>query len=181
MCTQKHQGHIVQSTSTCVPRTSGLLDNYPWSVPLLENGVWFGVYGLGSAVLWTIHPLLAGAYVAYSLLCMYVLLPYLVCTSCSYYGHTCHSGQGQIAGLLFSPRDRAEFAVRFRHMRLAAPVFLAPLVGGITMAIVRPSFILAANTIGFGILALGCARLVTQRLGCPRCKQQSICPTCHPR
>jgi hypothetical protein len=154
----------------------GFLANYPWTTPLIENTVWGGVYLLGSATFWFIHPWAAGAYLAYSLACMYLLLPRLVCTSCFYYGRRCHSGQGRIASLLFSPRSQAEFASRFRSMRLAAPIFLAPLLAGIVMLFVRFSPRLAACTLAFGILALGCTRLVTKRLGCPRCRQRHVCP-----
>lgn len=96
MCGQNHKCNVAQSTGTGGLRASDPLDNYHWSVTLLENTAWWGVFGLGSAVLWTIHPLIAVAYLTYSLSCMYLLFPYLVCTSCSYYGHTCHSGQGRI-------------------------------------------------------------------------------------
>ena len=153
-------------------------EDYPWTVPLLENAVWGGVYALGALILWRIHPVVAGAYLAYALACMYLLLPRLVCTSCSYFGRTCHSGQGRLAALLFAPRDQAEFARRFRSMRLAAPVFLAPLLAGIVLLPLRFSWRLAAATVVFGVLALGCTRLVTKRLGCPRCRQRHVCPGC---
>jgi hypothetical protein len=162
-------------------RSSEIFDNYQWIVPLLENSVWIGVYALGSVIFSYIHPLASGAYLVYSLSCMYLLLPLLVCTSCSYYGRTCHSGQGQIASLLFSPQDKSEFSARFRHMRLAAPVFLAPLLAGVVLLFVRFSPGLAVSILAFGILALGCTRLVTKRLGCPHCQQQHVCPACQHR
>ncbi len=161
--------------------SSELSGNYHRAVPLLENAVWGGVYSLGAVIFWRVHPLAAGVYLAYALTCMYLLLPRLVCTSCSHYGCTCHSGQGRIASLLFAPRDQAEFATRFRQMRLAAVVFLAPLLAGIIMLLARFSFGLVVLTLAFGILALGCTRLVTKRLGCPHCQQQHVCPACQRR
>jgi hypothetical protein len=81
-----------------------------------------------------------------------------------------------MASLFFSPRDKAEFAARFKHMRLVAPVFLAPLLAGIGLLLLRFSPGLAASIFAFGVLALGCTRLVTIRLGCPHCQQQHACP-----
>lgn len=164
-----------------MPRSSECSDNCHWAVPLLENTVWICVYALGSVIFWYLHPLASVAYLAYSLSCMYLLLPCLVCTSCSYYGRTCHSGQGRIASLIFSPRDNSEFPKRFRHMRLAAPVFLAPLLAGLVLLPFRFSPTLAVSTLGFGIIALGCTRLVTKRLGCRHCQQQRVCPACQHR
>jgi hypothetical protein len=157
------------SPSSCLP-------SYHWRVPLIENSVWVGVYLLGSAILWLLHPLAAAVYLAYSLVCMYLLVPRLVCTSCSYYGQTCHSGQGRIASLLFSPRPQDGFPSRFRYMRLAAPVFLAPLLAGGALLFLRLSLTLAGSTVLFGLLALGVTRFVTTRLGCPRCQQRHVCP-----
>jgi hypothetical protein len=111
---------------------------------------------------------------------MYLLVPRLVCTSCSYYGQTCHSGQGRIAGLLYSPRPQGSFPSRFRYMRLAAPVFLAPLLAGGLLLLLRFSLAHVVLTVLFGILALGVTRFVTTRLGCPRCQQRHIC-TAHQR
>ena len=159
----------MSSPSSCLP-------SYHWRVPLIENSVWVGVYLLGAAILWLLHPFVAAAYLAYSLVCMYVLVPRLVCTSCSYYGQTCHSGQGRIASLLFSPRPQAGFPSRFQYMRLAAPVFLAPLLAGGLLLVLRFSLARVVLTVLFGILALGVTRFVTTRLGCPRCQQRHICP-----
>ena len=159
----------MSSPSACLP-------NYHWRVPLLENSVWVAVYLLGSAILWLLHPVAAGAYLAYSLVCMYLVLPRLVCTSCSYYGQTCHSGQGRIASLLFASRPQAGFASRFRYMRLAAPVFVVPLLAGGVLLVLRFPPILAVSTVLFGILALGATRFVTTRLGCPHCQQRHVCP-----
>ena len=151
---------------------------YHWGVPLLENAVWCGVVLVGAAIFWLVHPGAAAAYSVYSLVCMYLLIPRLVCTSCSSYGRTCHSGQGRIASLLFSPRDPAGFTARFRYMRLAAPVFLAPLLAGLVLLFLRFSPGLAVATVLFGMLALGVTRLITTRLGCPRCQQRHVCPAC---
>ncbi len=152
------------------------LPNYHWRVPLIENSVWVSVYLLGSAILWLLHPVAAGAYLAYSLVCMYLVIPRLVCTSCNYYGQTCHSGQGRVASLFFASRPQSDFASRFRNMRLAAPVFLAPLLVGGVLLLFRFSVALAGSTVLFGILALGVTRFVTTRLGCPHCQQRHVCP-----
>ena len=158
---------------------SASFSGYPWSVPFIENAVWAAVYLLGSAIFWRVHPLAAGAYLVYSVSCMYLLVPRLVCTSCAYYGRTCHSAQGRIAALLFSPRDQREFPARFRYMRLAAPVFLFPVLAGAVLSVIRLSGTLAFSTLLFGVIALGFTRLVTTRLGCTRCEQRSVCPACH--
>ena len=152
------------------------LAHYPWRVPLLENAVWVAVYLLGAAILGQVHPAAAGAYLVYSLVCMYLVLPRLVCTSCSYYGQTCHSGQGRIASWLFASRPQTGFGAAFRHMRLAAPVFLVPLLSGIVLLVLRFSLALAVSTVLFGVLALGVTRFITTRLGCPSCQQRHVCP-----
>ncbi len=159
----------MSSPSACLP-------SYHWRVPLVENSVWAAVYLLGSGILWLLHPVAASAYFVYALGCMYLLLPRLVCTSCAYYGKACHSGQGRLASLLYSSRPQAYFPSRFRYMRIAAPVFLIPLLAGSALLVFRFSLALAIATVLFGILALGVTRFITTRLGCPRCQQRHICP-----
>lgn len=118
----------------------------------------------------------ATVYLGHSIVCLYLVVPGLVCTHCAYYGRTCHSGQGRLAALLFPKRDTGRFGERFKCMRFAAPVSLAPLIAGIAQLVLRFSWERAALTIVFGILALGCTGLVTLRLVCPHCAQRSICP-----
>ena len=155
-----------------------IYNNFPWSTPFLENMVWLGVYLLGSAIFAIISLWVSAAYFVYCLVSMYLLIPRFVCTHCSYYGMTCHSGQGRLAALLFSKRDTELFSSCFKNMRFAAPVFLAPLVTGLILSFLHFSWGCVASTIGFGILALGCTRMVTKRLGCPHCGQKPICPAC---
>jgi len=153
-------------------------DNYPWTTPLIENAVWLAVYALGFVILSLLNPWAALAYLGYSLVCMYLVIPRFICTHCTYYGKTCHSGQGRLAALLFSKRQTERFGDHFKCMRFAAPVFLAPIVGGLALFIVHFSWEPVGLTIAFGILALGCTRIVTLRLGCPYCHQRSVCPAC---
>jgi hypothetical protein len=153
-------------------------DSYPWTTPFLENTVWLGVYLLGSVIFLLCNTWAAAAYLGYCLVSMYLLIPRFVCTHCSYYGKTCHSGQGRLAALLFSKRDTELFKSCFKGMRLAAPVFLAPLIAALVLSFLHFSWGRAALAIGFGILALGCARMVTKGLGCPHCRQKSVCPAC---
>jgi hypothetical protein len=153
-------------------------DSYPWTTPLLENMVWLGVYVLGSVIFAIFSPWASAAYFCYCLISMYFLIPRFVCTHCSYYGMLCHSGQGRLAALLFSRRNTELFNSCFKGMRLAAPVFLAPLVAALILSFLRFSWGHVALTVGFGILALGCTRMVTKGLGCPHCKQRQVCPAC---
>ncbi len=152
-------------------------DNYPWTTPLLENLVWLAVYALGVFILSLLSPWAAGAYLGYSLICMYLVIPRFICTHCTYYGKICHSGQGKLAALLFSRRETDRFGDYFKYMRFAAPVFLAPIVGGVAQLILHFSWERVGLTIAFGTLALGCTRLVTLKLGCQHCSQKSVCPT----
>jgi hypothetical protein len=151
-------------------------DDYPWATPLLENAVWLGVFALGSLIFSLASGWAAAAYLGYSLACMYLLLPGWVCTHCSYYGRTCHSGQGRISGLMFARGDATGFGLRFRVMRFAAPVFLAPLAAGLVLCAVHFTWWRLAATLAFGLLALGVTRAVTCGLGCPHCNQRAVCP-----
>ena len=153
-------------------------ENYPWTTPLLENTIWIAVFVLGSIIFLLFNAWAAIIYLSYSLLCMYFLIPKFVCTSCSYYGKTCHSGQGRLAALLFSKGDTALFNSNFRYMRMAAPVFLAPIIAGAILFFLDTSWERMALTIGFGVLALWCTRIITKRLGCPHCNQNLGCPGC---
>ena len=153
-------------------------DYYPWTTPLLENTIWLGVFVLGSIIFLLFNVWSAMIYLGYSLLCMYVFIPKLVCTSCSYYGKTCHSGQGRLAALLFSKGDTTLFNSHFKYMRLAAPVFLAPIIAGAILFFFDVSWKHVTLTIGFGVLALWCTRMLTKRLGCPHCNQNLGCPGC---
>jgi len=155
-----------------------IYENYPWTTPLIENIVWIGVYILGFTLFSLFNIWAALIYLVYSIVCMYLLIPGFVCTSCSYYGRTCHSGQGRISALFFPKRDTNLFSSYFKYMRLAAPVFLAPLIAGIILFFFHFSPELVILTIAFGITALWCTRIVTLKHGCPHCNQQSVCPGC---
>ena len=150
-------------------------DNYPWTSPLLENVVWLAVYALGYVIFSLLSAWAALAYLSYSLVCMYLVIPRFICTHCTYYWKTCHSGQGRLAALLFSKRETERFGDYFKYMRFAAPVFLAPIVCGLALFIDHFSWERVGLTIAFGILALGCTRMVTLKLGCPHCNQRFVC------
>ena len=152
--------------------------DHPWRVPALENLVWAVAMALGAAILWGLHPALAIAYLVWSMLALYVLVPRLVCAACGYYGRTCHSGQGRLAARLGPRRDPAAFVARFRHVRLVGPVFTLPLLAGLVALPFRFEWRLALLTAAFGVVALGLTRVVTRRLGCARCAQRGICPAC---
>jgi hypothetical protein len=151
-------------------------DNYPWTTPLLENAVWLVVYALGFVIVSLLSAWAALAYLGYSLVCMYLVIPRFICTHCTYYGKTCHSGQGRLAALLFPRQETGRFGDYFKYMRFAAPVFLAPIFCGLALFIIHFSWERVGLTIAFGILALGCTRIVTLNLGCPHCEQRSVCP-----
>lgn len=155
------------------PATYG---RYPWATPVLENFVWLGTFTLGAFLCSLSNGWAAAAYLGYSLVCIYLLIPKWVCTRCSYHGRLCHSGQGMIAGLLFSRRDASSFGSYFKYNRFAAPVFLAPLVVGLILCVFRFSWGCLELTAAFGLVALGCTRAVTCRLGCPHCRQKAVCP-----
>ena len=156
-----------------------IFENYPFTTPLLENFVWFEVYLLGFVIILLFNIWAAHIYLVYSLVSMYLIIPRYVCTSCSYYGKTCHSGQGRISALFFSKRDPNLFSSNFKYMRFAAPVFLFPLIIGVILIFIHYSFALALLTFAFGMTALCCTRIVTYKLGCPHCNQKSICPGCN--
>jgi len=156
-----------------------IFENYPWTTPLLENFVWFEVFLLGFVIILLFNIWAAHIYLVYSFVSMYLIIPRYVCTSCSYYGKTCHSGQGRISGLLFSKRDTNLFSSNFKYMRFAGPVFLLPLIIGVILIFFHYSFALALLTFAFGMTALCCTRIVTYKLGCPHCNQKSICPGCN--
>jgi hypothetical protein len=153
-------------------------DSYPWTTPLLENIVWLAVYALGFIIFHQLSAWAAIAYLGYSIVCMYLVIPRFVCTHCSYYGKICHSGQGRLAALLFSKRATEPFGEYFKCMRFAAPVFLAPIIAGLSLFVLRFSWERVGLTFAFGVLALGCTRIVTVRLGCPHCRQRPVCPAC---
>jgi len=155
-----------------------LFERYPPTTPLLENIVWVLVYASGSALFLYTSVWAAEAYAAYCLISMYLLIPRLVCTHCAYFGQVCHSGQGLIAGVLFPKAEGAMFGSYFRFMGIASPVFLAPLIAGLILSVFQFSWEVLVLTAIFGILALWCTRVVTKKLGCPHCKQHSICPAC---
>jgi len=173
---RRHARYRIAERGFKLTQYSASYDEYPWTTPLLENGVWLGVFALGSFIVSLLSGWAAAAYLGYSLICMYLLMPRMVCTHCSYYGRTCHSGQGRIAGLLFSRGDTASFGSRFKYSRFAAPVFLAPLIIGLVFCALHFTWSRLGATLAFGILALGCTRAVTCGLGCPHCNQRALCP-----
>src|SRR4030042_1064990 len=77
-------------------------EEYPKSQILLGNLVMILWIGLGTAACWFLYPLAGRVYLVVAVTLVFLVLRWLVCTNCYYYGKWCPIGWGKRA----SPHDR---------------------------------------------------------------------------
>jgi len=153
------------------------LECYPRRDAVLCNLVMAVLIAAGTIACWLISPVIGGSYLAFSVVMIYVVLRWLVCTRCYYYGKRCGAGWGLLASALF-PRGRPEEFNDNAGIRLAPVVYglvmLVPLIA-LGVLLVRDAktslIILLAVILSVGFYSSGPGR----KRSCVACKMRLFC------
>lgn len=136
-------------------------------------------FGRWPAVGWA----LGGAYLAFALTQMYVLMPLTVCPSCVYRmmeGSRCVSAMNVISAKLTGLRDRGEFAERGRGVLCHNNLYMASLIAPLVLMLPGLVFdfsigLLAVILAVAGLLAFRIF-LLFPRIACGHCVAKTYCP-----
>ncbi|MCX7045307.1 MAG: hypothetical protein NTX50_07490 [Candidatus Sumerlaeota bacterium] len=150
-----------------------LADNLPYIVMAALGGAIFllgwgpTLKGWGAAAL----------YVAYSVAGAFWIIVF-VCPYCQYFGtRTCPCGYGQIAAKLRAKSSENLFIQKFKkHIPVIVPLWIIPVVAGITFLIAQHNRWLVVVLVAFIIDSFAVLPLVARIYGCAHCPQKADCP-----
>ena len=156
------------------------LEEYPKSSAVIGNLAMLLWILLGTIACWFSSPLLAGVYLAFALLMVFIVLRKLVCTNCYYYDKWCSIGWGKLSALFFSKGDIEKFStsagIKLAHLTYGL-LTLIPLVL-IIISIIREFTAVKAAVLVLLILISIYSGTLGRKKACLRCKMRLICPGC---
>ena len=154
------------------------LEEFPKSGIIFGNLLMLLWIALGTAACWFLYPLAGRIYLVVAVSLVFLVLRWLVCTNCYYYGKWCPIGWGKLAALLFKQGSIEKFSK-------SPGVKLAPVVYGL-LSLVPLIFIIVALVKEFTapkiivlvlLLAVSYYSAVgNRRKSCSNCKMRTICP-----
>ena len=134
--------------------------------------------GLGTISCYFYNSLIAGFYLAFSLIMVFIVMRKIVCTNCYYYNKRCANGWGKLSALFFKKGNIENFSTSFG-------VKIAPFVYG-SLTIIPLVFIVISLIQEFTstkIIVLVLLILISiysggigRTKGCRKCKMKYICP-----
>jgi len=153
-------------------------EEYPKSHILLGNLVMILWIALGTAACWFLYPLAGRIYLVVAVTLVFLVLRWLVCTNCYYYGKWCPIGWGKLAALLFKQGSIEKFS-KSPGVKLAPVVYgllsLVPLIL-VIIALVK-EFTAPKIIVLVLLLAVSYYSAVGNRKkSCANCKMRLICP-----
>jgi len=154
------------------------LEEFPKSGIIFGNLLMLLWIALGTAACWFLYPLAGRIYLVVAVSLVFLVLRWLVCTNCYYYGKWCPIGWGKLAAILFKQGSIEKFSK-------SPGVKLAPVVYGL-LSLVPLIFIIVALVKEFTapkiivlvlLLAVSYYSAVgNRRKSCSNCKMRTICP-----
>lgn len=172
------------------------LESYPWRIILIRWILLAAEFGLAIYFVMNFKQSLGIFYIAYSILCLFLLLPLIRCVRCYYYGKRCNFGWGVWAAKFF-PRDTVNPQSAYHgYTLLFWPLRLIPIGLGILsiMGLVRIMLSGAPTDPGVPLEPFDLSRFLGQGLfllylmilfihrkfymarACSRCHQCVSCP-----
>jgi hypothetical protein len=153
------------------------LGNYRISTIFLGNLMMLIWIVLGTLAVWFFNQLLAGLFLAFALIIVYVILRKLVCTNCYYYDKWCVYGWGKLSAKMFKKG-------KIENFNDSIGIRIAPLLYGlltiIPIILIIISIILVFDYTKIGVLVLLLAISfysggVARKAACSNCKMKSFC------
>ena len=153
------------------------LEKYPISIVLIENIVLSLWILIGSFLITQFNLLLGLVYISCALIMILFVMRKLICTSCYYYGKTCHVGWGKLASFLYKQGQIEEFSTCIGQK--IAPIFFAllaliPLIFGLILIVNDFSIF---NIVLFILLlcAILYSSVFARKKSCEKCKMKNVC------
>ncbi len=149
-------------------------ESYSMPFVVAQNLIYLLLFGIGTAILWRLPPLLAIVYAVFMAAMLLVVLRKHLCTHCYYYGKRCGAGWGLLAARLFR-QGTGNYALGVRLAGVTWGIgILAPIIGGIAVLAIRYSRTDLSLLVQFVLLAP--LSMLMHRETCSTCKMRSSCP-----
>ena len=156
------------------------LEEHPKSIAVIGNVIMLLWISLGTVACWFFNPIVAGVYLAFAVVMVFIVLRKLVCTNCYYYGKWCPIGWGKLSALFFRKGSIEKFSTGI-GVKLAPLTYglltLIPLVL-IIISIIREFTVVKAAVLVLLILVSIYSGAVSRKNSCMKCKMRLICPGC---
>jgi len=156
------------------------LEEHPKSIAVICNLIMLLWISLGTVACWFFNPIVAGVYLAFAVVMVFIVLRKLVCTNCYYYGKWCPIGWGKLSALFFRKGSIEKFSTGI-GVKLAPLTYglltLIPLVL-IIISIIREFTVVKAAVLVLLILVSIYSGAVSRKNSCMKCKMRLICPGC---
>jgi len=156
------------------------LEEHPKSIAVIGNLIMLLWISLGTVACWFFNPIVAGVYLAFAVVMVFIVLRKLVCTNCYYYGKWCPIGWGKLSALFFRKGSIEKFSTGI-GVKLAPLTYglltLIPLVL-IIISIIREFTVVKAAVLVLLILVSIYSGAVSRKNSCMKCKMRLICPGC---
>ena len=154
------------------------LEEFPKSQIILGNLIMLLWIALGTAACWFLYPLAAWIFLPVALIMVFVVLRWLVCRNCYYYGKWCPIGWGKLSALLFKQGSIENFS-KSPGVKLAPLTYgllsLIPLVL-IIIALVKDFTVPKVVILILLLLVSGYSAVGNRKKSCANCKMRTICP-----
>ena len=161
-------------------KKSAKCDSYPW-LRIIPRWL-FGIAEIGLSIYLVLLfnanlGLIFGAFWAFSL---FVMLPFIRCSRCYYYGKRCNTGWGLIAGFAFPKSDPIYFQAGYGLTIFLWPLRILPI--GLGILYLRTGITFNPDGLfGIYLAVLILHRLYCRIVSCPICHQKDVCPVYNPR
>jgi len=154
------------------------LEEYPWSVVLIENLVLAIWILLGTILIAQFSLLIGLIYMVSALVMILVVMRKLICTCCYYYGKNCHVGWGKISSLLFKQGKIEEFGT-CTGQKVAPILFgllaLIPMIFGF-ISLLKDFGIDKLVLVILLVASILYSSVISRKKSCQKCKMKLVCP-----
>jgi hypothetical protein len=156
-----------------------LIDKYPYSIILTRWILTAVEMGLATFFVIRFRFELGVAFLAYGVVCVFLLLPVIRCVRCYYYGKRCNFGWGVMVSKLFPRVEGESHASMYGFTILFWPLRILPVgVGllGIYGGILGEFKMIPQGLFAIYLLVILVHRWFYRSLACTRCHQREGCP-----
>lgn len=156
-----------------------LVDQYPYWIILVRWLFTAAEMTLGTYFVFRFRFELGVAFLAYGVVCVFLLLPVIRCVRCYYYGKRCNFGWGVMVSRFFPRVDGESYASTYGFTVLFWPLRILPIGFGMIdlYAGIQSEFkIIPQGLFGLYLLVIFIHRRFYRSLSCPRCHQREGCP-----
>jgi hypothetical protein len=156
------------------------LNTYPRRIPVIRWLLLIIEAGLALYITLGASLSFGIAFLAYGIVCLFLIFPLVRCVRCSYYGQRCNFGWGKFwVARFFTKSENGNFGTYYGWSILFWPLRFIPIILGIRLL---PIWVTGKfSFLAHGLFLIYLAVLFLHRRfyrarSCPKCHQMAICP-----